>query len=160
MHLKALEAVVLMQPRHAWHATTGQMAGQMAGVVPAADVVRKADVDLKADAVRLGVPSRAQSSLSEQLFQTVHLKPGGSRRQVRHFVWLHRRRARTATARTLADRVDRAVQGERANRGYHTDQTLVDPGAVPLRVAIASSFDLARVRHTSRFLTSSACFSM
>jgi hypothetical protein len=64
MHLKALEAVVLMQPRHAWHATTGQ-AGLMAGVVPEADVVRKADVvpkvgvDLKVDAVRLGVPSRA-----------------------------------------------------------------------------------------------------
>jgi hypothetical protein len=70
MHLKALEAVVLMQPRHAWHATTGQ-AGLMAGVVPEADVVRKADVvlkagvvpkvgvDLKVDAVQLGVPSRA-----------------------------------------------------------------------------------------------------
>jgi hypothetical protein len=64
MHLKALEAVVLMQPRHAWHATTGQ-AGLMAGVVPEADVVRKvgvvpkAGVDLKVDAVRLGVPSRA-----------------------------------------------------------------------------------------------------
>jgi hypothetical protein len=58
MHLKALEAVVLMQPRHAWHATTGQ-AGLMAGVVRKADVVPKAGVDLKADAVRLGVPSRA-----------------------------------------------------------------------------------------------------
>jgi hypothetical protein len=64
MHLKALEAVVLMQPRHAWHATTGQ-AGLMAGVVPEVDVVRKADVvpkvgvDLKVDAVQLGVPSRA-----------------------------------------------------------------------------------------------------
>jgi hypothetical protein len=65
MHLKALEAVVLMQPRHAWHATTGQIAALMAGVVPEAgvvlkvDVVRKADVVPKVDAVRLGVPSRA-----------------------------------------------------------------------------------------------------
>ena len=137
--------------------------------VPKTAVARKTDAVLKTGAVQkvVAVPDDVQSqewsSLSVRQFRAARLTRRGSRLQAFRFGRLRLQSqdhvavlvAKAPMVRVVdlvasADRVDRADQ--------------VAPAADPLRVVIANWASRATCanggRHTSKFFTSSACFSM
>jgi hypothetical protein len=119
------------------------------GVVPKVDVAPKADAVLKTGAVVPDdVRSRAWSSLSVRQFRAARLTQRGSRLQAFRFGRLRLQ---------SPDHV--AVLVAKAPMVPVVDQ--VAPVAARLRVVIANFATRAnRGRHTSKFFTSSACFSM
>jgi hypothetical protein len=152
-----------------------------ADAVPKADVVRKTDVApkvvaarktdavlktgavQKVVAVRDDVRSQEWSSLSVRQFRAARLTQLGSRLQAFRFGRLRLQSqdhvavlVAKAPMVPVADLVDLAYPVARADQ--------VVPAAVPLRVVIANRASRAtcanRGRHTSKFFTSSACFSM
>ena len=132
--------------------------GLKVDAVPKADAVLKTDAVPKADAVlKTGdavpddVRSRAWSSLSVRWFPAARLTRRGSRLQAFQF---GRLRLQNHVAALVAKApVDQAVRVDPVDQPARA--------AVHLRVVIASFATRAnRGRHTSKFFTSSACFSM
>ena len=132
--------------------------GLKVDAAPKVDADRKVDVGLKVDAVlKTGdavpddVRSRAWSSLSVRRFPAARLTRRGSRLQAFQF---GRLRLQNHVAALVAKApVDQAVRVDPVDQPARA--------AVHLRVVIASFATRAnRGRHTSKFFTSSACFSM
>ena len=134
--------------------------------VPKTAVARKTDAVLKTGAVQkvVAVPDDVQSqewsSLSVRQFRAARLTRRGSRLQAFRFGRLRLQSqdhvavlVAKAPMVPVADRVDQAAPADQ-----------VAPAAVPLRVVIANWASRATCanggRHTSKFFTSSACFSM
>ena len=127
---------------------------------PKAAVARKTDAVLKTGAVQkvVAVPDDVQSqewsSLSVRQFRAARLTRRGSRLQAFRFG-----RLRLQSQDHVAVLVAKAPMVPVADR---VDQAA--PAAVPLRVVIANWASRATCanggRHTSKFFTSSACFSM
>ena len=144
-----------MQPLRAPRATivpVPALVDRKAGVVPKVDVAPKADAVLKTGAVVPDdVRSRAWSSLSVRWFPAARLTRRGSRLQAFRFGRL--RLQNHVTALVAKAPVDQAVRVD------PVDQPAL--AAVRLRVVIANFATRAnRGRHTSKFFTSRACFSM
>ena len=128
-----------------------------ADVAPKVAVARKRDAVLKTGAVQtvvavpVDVRSREWSLLSVRQFPAARLTRRGSRRQAFPFG-----RLRLQSQDHVAVLVAKAPMVPVADRAV--------PAAVPLRVVIANWASRAtranRGRHTSKFFTSSACFSM
>ena len=161
-----------MQPLRAPRATIvpvpalvdGKMAvGRKAVAVPKVDVdqkagvVRKTDVASKVVAVPVDVRSQEWSLLSVRQFRAARLTRHGSRLLAFRFG-----RLRLQSQDHVAVLVAKAPMVPVADQVARADQ--VAPAAVPLRVVIANWASRAtranRGRHTSKFFTSSACFSM
>jgi hypothetical protein len=146
--------------------------------VPKADVVRKTDVAPKVVAARktdavlktgavqkvVAVPddvrSQEWSSLSVRQFRAARLTQLGSRLQAFRFGRL-RLQSQDHVA-VLVAKAPMVPVADLVDLVARADQVV--PAAVPLRVVIANRASCAtcanRGRHTSKFFTSSACFSM
>ncbi len=118
-------------------------AGRKMGVAPKADAVLKTGAVVPDD-----VRSRAWSSLSVRWFPAARLTQLGSRLQAFQFGRLRRQNH-------VVDLVAKDPMAPVADQADPVAQ------AVPLRVVIANFVTCANCgRHTSKFFTSSACFSM
>ena len=151
------------------------VAAQKTGAVLKVDAVPKTAVNpravavLKAGAVQTvvvvpdDVRSQEWSSLSVRQFRAARLTRRGSRLQAFPFGRLRlQSQDHVAVLVAKAPMVPVADQADQADQAAPADQ--VAPAAVPLRVVIANRASCAtcanRGRHTSKFFTSSACFSM
>ena len=176
--LRAPRATIVPVPALvAWKTAVGRKvdADPKVDAVPKADVVRKTDVAPKVVAARktdvvlktgavqkvVAVPddvrSQEWSSLSVRQFRAARLTRRGSRLQAFRFG-----RLRLQSQDHVAVLVAKAPTVPVVDLVARADQVV--PAAVPLRVVIANRASCAtcanRGRQTSKFFTSSACFSM